>query len=107
MTDPANRRASERFPVNQDTICDFLSPVVENFGPARIKNLSNEGIGVIATKKVDVGSLLAVNLVNRAKTFSKTVLVRVAHVTPAGGGFLIGGTFQSPLTYEELRTMVM
>ena len=100
MMDQLIALALERLPVNQDTICDFLSPVVENFGPARIKNLSNEGIGVIATKKVDVGSLLAVNLVNRAKTFSKTVLVRVAHVTPAGGGFLIGGTFKAALTYE-------
>jgi hypothetical protein len=80
---------------------------VENFGAARIKNISNEGIGVIVSKKVDAGTLLAVNLVNRARTFNKTVIVRVAHVTPAGGGFLIGGTFQTPLTYEELRTMVM
>jgi hypothetical protein len=107
MTDPRERRASERFPVNQDTVCDFVSPVVENFGAARIKNISNEGIGVIVSKKVDAGTLLAVNLVNRARTFNKTVIVRVAHVTPAGGGFLIGGTFQTPLTYEELRTMVM
>ncbi|MCI0685436.1 MAG: hypothetical protein L0Y71_25325 [Gemmataceae bacterium] len=108
MTDPRDRRACERFPVNGDTACDFLSPVLEDVGAVRIKNVSNEGIGLIVNHKLEPGLLLAINLVNQARTFSKTMLVRVAHVTPQPGNtFLIGGTFKTPLTYEELRTMVM
>src|SRR5690242_15934319 len=30
MPDPAERRAAERFPVNADASCPFLSPVVED-----------------------------------------------------------------------------
>ena len=108
MAEPEDRRAQERFPVNADTACDFLSPVLEDFGPVRIKNVSSEGIGLLVGHKIHAGLLLAVTLVNRSKSFSKTVLVRVMHVTPQPGGtFLVGGTFAAPLTYDELRTMVM
>jgi hypothetical protein len=107
MADPKDRRAQERFPVNADTNCSFASPVVENFGPVRLKNLSMDGIGMQVTKKVDPGTLLAVTLANPAKGFSKTVLIRVVHSTPEGGGYLIGGTFNTPLTYQELTTLVL
>ncbi len=108
MAEPNDRRAQERFPVNSDTACDFLSPVLEDFGPVRILNVSPDGIGLITGHKLHVGLLLAVTLVNRAKSWSKTVLVRVAHVTAQHGNtFLVGGTFNTPLTYEELKTMVM
>jgi hypothetical protein len=35
------------------------------------------------------------------------MLVRVVHVTPEHGVFLVGGTFNTPLTYDELTTLVM
>ena len=46
MPEPIDRRASERFPVNADTSCSFVSPVVEDFGPVKLQNLSMEGIGL-------------------------------------------------------------
>jgi len=107
MPEPTERRASERFPVNTDTSCTFLSPVVEGFGAAKIKNISMDGIAVMLTRPVDVGSLLAVSLSNSAQRFTKTVLVRVANVMAANGALLVGGTFDTPLTYNELRTLVM
>ena len=82
MPAPDERRASERFQVTADTTCTFVSPVVEDFGPARIKNISMEGIGLLMTRRVEVGALVAVTLTNPAKGFVKTVLVRVAHATP-------------------------
>lgn len=102
-----DRRAAERFPVSVNAACNFMSPVVENFGPVKIKNVSSDGIGLIVSRKVDVGQLLAVGLSNPTQKFTKTALVRVVHVTPqAGGSFLIGGVFDVPLTYEELRALV-
>ena len=42
------------------------------------------------------------------KKFSKTTLFRVVHTTPQPGGvYLIGGDFDTPLTYEELCNFVM
>ena len=47
------------------------------------------------------------SLANPAQKLAKTMLVRVAHVTPINGGFLVGGTFLEPLTYQELTALVM
>ena len=68
------------------------------------------GIGIIVSRRIEVGSLLAISVASAAKAshkFTKTLLVRVAHVTSVPGGFLIGGTFNEPLTYQEFTSMVM
>jgi hypothetical protein len=35
------------------------------------------------------------------------VLVRVVHAQTQPGGCTVGGTFETPLTYEELTSLVM
>ncbi len=107
MAEPADRRASERFPVNAGTSCPFVSPVVENFGPVKIRDISMAGVGLVSSRKVEPGTRLSVTLANAAKGFSKTVLVRVMHATPLAGGYLLGGTFDVPLTYQEMTTLVL
>jgi hypothetical protein len=96
-----------RMPVNADTSCSFVAPVVADFGAAKIKDISMQGIGLIVGRKVDPGALLAVTLTNPAKGFAKTMIVKVAHATPQPGGCLVGGNFTVPLTYQELTTLVM
>jgi hypothetical protein len=107
MAEPADRRATERFPASPDTACSFLSPVVEDFGPAKVKNISMDGIGLLLARRVEPGSMLAVTLANTPRGFNKTVLVRVVHATPQPGGCLVGGQFDPPLTYQELTALVM
>ncbi|MFO0841186.1 MAG: PilZ domain-containing protein [Gemmataceae bacterium] len=107
MPEHADRRQSERFPVNADAACPFVSPVVENFGPVRIRDVSMHGVGLIVSRKVEPGTLMAVTLTNQTRGFSKTVLVRVTHSTPLAGGFLVGGSFTAPLTYQDMTTLVM
>ncbi len=103
-----DKRTEERFPVSATASCVLASPIVETFGPVRIKNVSLKGVGLITSKKPEPNSLLAVKLVNPSKNFSKTALLRVIHVTPqAGGSFLIGGDWDTPLTYDELCNLVM
>jgi|SRR5262245_23375225 len=104
----SDRRASERFPVTSDTACTFVSPVLEDFGAVRIKNVSNEGVGLVVNQAVETGLLLVVTLVNKPKSFKKNVMARVVHVTPqAGGAYLLGCALTEPLTYDELCAMVM
>jgi len=107
VTDRPERRAEERFPVNAHTCCPMLSPVAEDFGSVRIRDVSMQGLGMVVSRRVEPGALLVVVLANPARNFSKTVLVRVAHVTPVAGTFLVGGTFVTPLTYQELTTLVL
>ena len=107
MADSAERRAAERMPVTPDVACSFVSPVVEDFGPARVRDVSMDGIGLVLVRPVVVGALLAVGLANPARGLAKTVLLRVTHVTTIPGGYLAGGTFAAPLTYQEFTALVM
>ena len=72
-----------------------------------MKSLSLEAVGLLLTRPVEPGVVLAVSLCNAAKRFAKTVLVRIVNVTPAPGGCLVRGAFVTPLTYQELTTLVM
>ena len=111
MADSRDRRAAERMAVNTGTSCAFAGPVAEDFGPGKIRDVSLDGIGLLLTRQVAIGSLLAVVISNTNSNtnqkVSKLVLVRVAHVTAAHGGYLVGGTFAEPLTYQELTSLVM
>lgn len=102
-----DRRAAERFPVTAGTTCPFASPVVEDFGPVRVRNVSMDGIGLLLARRVEVGTLLAIGLANPARGFTKTVLVRVVHATAELTGCVVGGSLVTPLTYQELTALVM
>ena len=108
MAGKGDLRAEERFPMGPDSACVFASPVLEDMEPIRVKNISSTGIGLITSMRLEPGLLMAIKLVNRAKNFSKTMLVRIVHVTlQPGNSYLIGGTLDTPLTYEELSLLVM
>jgi hypothetical protein len=107
MSDPRNRRATERMPVVAGTTCGFAGRIIEDVGPVKIQDVSLDGVGLILVRRVEVGTLLAVGLTHPARGTDKTVLVRVAHVTAVPGGYLVGGTFVAPLTYQELTSLVM
>jgi hypothetical protein len=106
MPDSTDRRASDRLPVNAGTGCSFVGPV-QDVGPGRVRDVSMEGIGLLLAHRVEIGCTLAIALANPERGFAKTLLVRVAHVTAVPGGFLVGGSFTAPLTYQELTTLVM
>jgi hypothetical protein len=107
MADSTDRRAAERLPVNAGTGCTFAGHVTEDFGPVKMRDVSMTGIGLVLSRRVEVGALLAVTVSNAAQKFHKTLLVKVIHVTPVHGGFLVGGTFNESLTYQELTSLVL
>ena len=69
--------------------------------------LIRQGIGLRVSRPLEPGTLLTVVLANPARGFSKTVLVRVAHITALGSRFVVGGTFVTPLTYQEMSVLVL
>jgi hypothetical protein len=107
MAENADRRAVERYAVNTEAICPFVSPVTEDFATVKIRDVSMQGIGLLMSRRVEPGALLTVVLANLARGFSKTVLVRVVHVTALGGSYLVGGTFVTPLNYQEMSVLVL
>jgi len=106
MADSEDRRASERIPVNAGTTCTFAGKV-EDIGPVKIRDVSMQGVGLVLMKTIPIGTNIVLTLSNSGKGFAKTMMVKVAHVTPIPGGFLAGGSFQEPLTYQELTSLVM
>jgi len=105
--DLLDRRQSERFPVNADASVPFLSPVTEEFGPVKIQDISLGGIGLLMRRRLEPGVLLALTLANPLRRFTRIALVRVAHVTATSGGYLVGGVFLEPLTYQDLSWLVL
>jgi hypothetical protein len=102
-----DNRGADRFPVNAGTGCSFFARVAEEVGGIRVRTVSMDGIGLSVAHRVEPGALLAVGLSNPEKGFAKTILVRVVHATPEMGGFLVGGEFVTPLTYQELTALVL
>jgi hypothetical protein len=84
-----------------------MSPVVEDFGPVRIRDVSMQGVGLLVSRRLEPGVLLTITLANSTRNFSKMTLVRVIHVTPMGGSYLVGCIFVTPLTYQEMSTLVL
>src|SRR5262245_402068 len=102
MAVPPDRREAERYPVNADVSCPFASPVVEDFGTVKVRDVSMMGVGLVLSRRVEPGTLLAVTLTNKAKNFSKTVVVRIIHSTAITGGYLVGGSFTTAISYQDM-----
>ena len=107
MADSVVRRAADRLAVNASANIAFAGPVAEDYGPAKIRDVSMQEIGMVLYRQVPIGTLLVVNLAHANQKIAKTTLVRVTQVTPINGGFFIAGTFAEPLSYQELTTLVM
>jgi hypothetical protein len=107
VTKQPDQRAEERYPVNADAACPFLSAVQEGFGPVKIRGVSMQGVTLLVSRRVEPGTLLAVVLANPPRGFSKTALARVAHVTAVGSSYLVGCSFVTPLTHQEMTALVL
>lgn len=107
MADSKERRAEERMAFARASACPAVAPLGPDVGPAKLRDVSMAGLGVVLTRPAEVGARLALTLTNAEKGFAKVVIVRVTHVTPVPGGYLIGGDFDTPLAYQELTALVM
>lgn len=109
LSDPhLDQRMAVRYDVNPNVTCPYVLPIVQDLGQARIKDVSTEGVGFWMSQKLEPGTLVAVGLSNPTLNFLRTVVIQVVHATRhQGGGWVIGGTFLTPLSYEELRSLLM
>lgn len=76
---------------------------------ASVRNLSAGGVGLIADRQFKPNMLLTIELPSRTpQQDAAPRLFKVTHVTPQPGGkwWVLGGVFASPLSAEELETLV-
>src|SRR5262245_22053147 len=77
-----DQRSTERYKVNSNTACDFASPVLEDFEPVNVVNISTTGVGFTTTEKVQVDLVFIIRLVNPPRKFARLALIHVAKVSP-------------------------
>lgn len=103
----SNCRVSERHACDVHTSCQppsFGSGAEEKWD-GTIRNISTGGISLVLSRRFERGAGLAIELPGPAQ--SATVLARVIHVKPQpDGGWMLGCAFVSPLSDEELRSLL-
>ena len=104
MAESDDRRAAERIPVIAGTACTFAGRVVDDVGAVRIRDVSLQGIGIVLMRSVPIGTVLVITLSHPGR-LSRTMAA--GRTLPVPGGFLVGGSFKEPLTYQELTALVM
>jgi hypothetical protein len=101
-----DRRAWVRFPKNEEIWCHPVSSSVkENLDTAwmgRVRDISRTGIGLSLRQRFDPGTALIIELSHRPKVL-RHLFVHVAHATEETGRWIIGCTFDCPLSAEELE----
>jgi hypothetical protein len=102
----AERRLSARHEPGQGHGC-HLSPIHRGkLIPARLLNVSAEGVGLHCAQRFERGELVGVHLESATGTYARFSLLRLRHtaVHPAGG-YVLGGELIHPLSERELRLL--
>jgi len=101
------RRAAERHVIHADRSYTLVATIGNDALPARVANISTSGISLILQQPVAADTLLNVVLANTAQLFSRVLPTRVIHVRQSAAGFYVAGCqFQSPLSYDDLRSLL-
>jgi len=78
--------------------------------PGRLCDISRGGIGLLSTHRFQPGTHLVIDLRDRVDAIRHTVRVRIIHATPAkvdgNPCWLLGCAFETPLSEEELQSLL-
>jgi hypothetical protein len=99
-----DRRTSNRLVSRSKFRCRLKRATEEGTWMATVRNISAEGIGLLANRPFRSGMTLTLELPTSATQVAKTVLVRVTHCRHQSGTkyWVLGGAFSRELTKEEL-----
>ncbi|MGH7169572.1 MAG: PilZ domain-containing protein [Gemmataceae bacterium] len=103
----AERRAWVRYPPRRlEMLWHLFGMKPPEQRPARIQDISMQGVGLIVDRSFAQGSILVLRFPGDSLQ-SRPVLVRVKHLQPLSGGeFKVGCTFVVPLSEEQLAELV-
>src|SRR5262249_44077687 len=85
----ADRRGAERYPCNLQPFWRIVSEPPAAAPPARVRDVSATGIGLLLPQPLKPGAVLVLTLQTRDQQLSRPLPVRVMHATrQADGGWL-------------------
>jgi hypothetical protein len=110
MSDGLSAAMERRIWTRRPCMASDLLPVVASFGQehwqAPVRDISTAGMGILLDHRVDPGSVLAIELLNKFHQFWHLKLLRVIHATPQDGhGWLVGSAFLKSFTDDEFQAL--
>ncbi len=101
------RRARARRSCTVENAPVALASIGAEIWPLSVRDISPFGLGVLLDRRLDVGTVLPVELLNRGQDFWHLKPLRVVHVTPQGNGlWLVGSVFLKELSDDDLRALL-
>ena len=104
-----DRRAGVRIPSDLAASCGRAAHAHEPIWPGKVRDISQEGIGLILEHRFRPGTTLMVELRESAGAVLRTVRARVVHATAlleeGNPCWLLGCVFDQPLDEEEFSAL--
>jgi hypothetical protein len=103
------RRASTRYPCNLATSCRLAAAVKDQQGyPARVRNVSAGGVSLVLAHEFSSNDIIVVELRSMTRNFVRELKVRVIYcIEHPSGDYILGGSFTSPLTDDEVTAFLV
>jgi hypothetical protein len=96
-----------RYPCTLDAHCHLSVTPPYDACTARVRDISSHGLALPLYRKLQPGTILAVQFLQRAGWSNRSLAARVVHVTAqADGSWLLGCAWAKPLAEEELRALL-
>ncbi len=100
-------RATVRFSSGGTTPCKTLAGWRGNTWEATIRDISQQGIGLLLGRRFEPGVILVVEVPRPMEASTHLILARVVRVVEQDNGhWLVGCVLVNPLTGEELRSLL-
>jgi hypothetical protein len=98
------RRASVRHPAALMSLCRAVGGAIGVRWPARVRDLSTLGIGLVASQRLRPSTLLEIDLETPSGRQVRAPLARVVHVEGEGDGtWVVGCAFTAELSNADLQ----
>jgi hypothetical protein len=102
-------RVWQRQPCNLKTFCQPIAARADNdiMWPAKLKDISRSGVGLIVGRRYEPASVLAVEFPGAGATSTEVLFARVVHATALANGYwLLGCAFASELSEFEIQNLL-
>jgi hypothetical protein len=107
LTPAIERRRAMRYACNLEVSTKLIAQVDGDTWPAKVRNISVSGISLIVGHRLDLETLVNVELYNKSRKFLCQVPLRILYVLEKrDGSFIIGAAFTRELSQEELQGLL-
>lgn len=103
----SDARVTERYPSKLEVSSRLIAAVGDEFRPAKIRDISANGICLVIDRPFDVGTVLTLELLDtKTQSFVAPLQLKVVYTRKHSGGcWLVGGSLSHQITTEEIQSL--